>query len=117
MPLRNFREFLRLTTGRFLRKWISSSCTYVKVLLNFVHSTQTIIRQVSMSSIKINYWINQLKHPLPTVRFNAVKSLGEIGSKDIVQYLLEVMNTDTSEGVRNAAKEILVELGYLAQTH
>lgn len=65
-----------------------------------------------MSKIRIEYLKSQLDHPLPTVRFNAVRALGELQSKDVVQILQEVMQTDVSEGVRHAAKIALTELGY-----
>ncbi len=68
-----------------------------------------------MSSAKFDYLVQQLKHSLPTIRFNAVRALGEHDSPEVVEVLLSVMDNDTSSGVRNAARTVLDDLGYLAQ--
>jgi HEAT repeat protein len=64
-----------------------------------------------MSSVRLDYLKSQLKHPLPTVRFNAVRSLGELDTEETIELLIDVLNTDISQGVRDAAALVLHEKG------
>lgn len=64
-----------------------------------------------MSTVRLEYLKNQLKHPLPTIRYNAVRSMGELNSSEVIEYLVDVAQNDMSEGVRHAAEIVLAELG------
>ena len=64
-----------------------------------------------MSAVRLDYLKTQLKHPLPTVRFNAVRALGEVEAEETIDLLIEVYNTDISQGVRDAAAIVLQEKG------
>ena len=68
-----------------------------------------------MSSAQFDYLVQQLNHSLPTIRFNAVRALGEHHSSEVVEILLVVMNNDMSSGVRDAARTVLDDFGYLPQ--
>lgn len=64
-----------------------------------------------MSAIRLDYLKSQLKHPLPTVRYNAVRALGELEAEETIELLIDVFNTDISQGVRDAAALVLDEKG------
>lgn len=63
-----------------------------------------------MSSARLEYLKKQLKHPLPTIRYNAVRALGEMHNTEIIGLLREIKQNDASEGVRQAAAVALDEL-------
>ena len=64
-----------------------------------------------MSNVRLDYIKTQLKHPLPTIRYGAVRSLVEDFTPEVLPLLREVARTDVSEGVRSAAIEMLAEFG------
>lgn len=64
-----------------------------------------------MSAIRLDYLKSQLKHPLPTVRYDAVRALGELEAEETIELLIDVFNTDISQGVRDAAALVLDEKG------
>ncbi len=64
-----------------------------------------------MSAVRLDYLKTQLKHPLPTVRYNAVRALGEVDAEETIELLIEVFHTDISQGVRDAAALVLQEKG------
>jgi HEAT repeat protein len=63
------------------------------------------------STKKISYIVNQLNHPLPAIRYNAARVLGELKDPNAVTHLVNTFYQDDSERVRQAAANALVLLG------
>jgi HEAT repeat protein len=63
------------------------------------------------SSGKLEYLITQLRHILPTMRYNAARALGELGDSAAVDVLLATVKSDPSQAVREAARIALADLG------
>ncbi|NDJ86068.1 MAG: HEAT repeat domain-containing protein [Chloroflexi bacterium] len=60
---------------------------------------------------KFNYLVAQLRHILPSMRFNAARALGELGDPQAIDILLATMKNDASPAVRRAAAIALSDLG------
>lgn len=63
------------------------------------------------SSRKLENIVTQLNHPLPAIRYNAARALGELRDVNAVDYLVDTLTSDESESVRRAAADALVLLG------
>lgn len=61
---------------------------------------------------KLEYLIAQLRHVIPTMRFNAARALGELGDSGAGDALLETLKEDKSPAVREAARIALNDLGF-----
>lgn len=66
-----------------------------------------------MSTARLNNLKQHVHHPLPTIRFQAVRALGEgeFETEDFVEMLVAVLLNDASEGVRKAPHVALSDLG------
>ncbi len=60
---------------------------------------------------KFDYLVTQLRHMLPTMRFNAARALGELNDPRAIDILWAALNNDPSPAVRRAAKFALADLG------
>jgi HEAT repeat protein len=60
---------------------------------------------------RFQYLVAQLSHVIPTMRYNAARSLGELGDARAQDALLAAFKTDKSPAVREAARIALTELG------
>lgn len=60
---------------------------------------------------KLQYLINQLQHPLPTLRYDAARALGELNNELAVNFLLTALKNDKNGRVREAAALALNDLG------
>lgn len=60
---------------------------------------------------KLEYLVAQLRHILPTMRYNAARALGELGDRQAADILLATAKNDPSAAVRDAARIALIDLG------
>ena len=63
------------------------------------------------SSPKLEYLVAQLRHVIPSMRYNAARLLGELGDPQAIAVLLSTTKNDSSREVRKAARIALAELG------
>lgn len=61
---------------------------------------------------KFQYLVAQLKHVIPTMRYNAARGLGELGDRRAYDALLSALRNDKSPAVREAARIALTDLGF-----
>lgn len=76
-------------------------------------------KDVSVSyGAKVDNIIGQLSHPLPAIRYNAVRALAELKDPQTIESLFYISQNDHSETVRQAAAQALKTLGqYIVANH
>jgi HEAT repeat protein len=60
---------------------------------------------------RFDYLVKQLRHVLPSMRYNAARALGELGEPQATEILMATMHNDPSPKVREAAAIALADLG------
>lgn len=62
------------------------------------------------TSNKLDYLIAQLRHVMPSMRFNAARALGELGDPQAAEILIATLKNDPSPDVRRAAAIALQDM-------